>query len=102
MHSLNKECLSCVPEPGVDTQDMEGSITFYEIEETDESAFSPIPVRIRSTLLTFGILRPFAPITTTILASIPVHHNILFIISALCCFKCLSFLKLSDLLFMLL
>ncbi|XP_048022686.1 putative bifunctional UDP-N-acetylglucosamine transferase and deubiquitinase ALG13 isoform X4 [Megalobrama amblycephala] len=42
MHSLNKECLSCVPEPGEETQDMEGSITFYEIEETDESAFSPI------------------------------------------------------------
>lgn len=45
MHSLNKECLSCVPEPGEETQDMEGSITFYEIEETDESAFAPIPVR---------------------------------------------------------
>lgn len=58
MHSLNKECLSCVPEPGEDTQDMEGSITFYEIEETDESAFSPIPVRHRSTLVTVGILRP--------------------------------------------
>ncbi|XP_056586609.1 putative bifunctional UDP-N-acetylglucosamine transferase and deubiquitinase ALG13 isoform X3 [Triplophysa dalaica] len=43
MHSLNKECLRCVPEPGEDSQDMEGSITFYEIEETDESAFSPIP-----------------------------------------------------------
>nr|XP_055035671.1 putative bifunctional UDP-N-acetylglucosamine transferase and deubiquitinase ALG13 isoform X5 [Misgurnus anguillicaudatus] len=43
MHSLNKECLSCVPEPGEETQDMEGSITFYEIEETDESAFTPIP-----------------------------------------------------------
>lgn len=45
MHSLNKECLSCVPEPGEETQDIEGSITFYEIEETDESAFPPIPVR---------------------------------------------------------
>ncbi|XP_051955553.1 putative bifunctional UDP-N-acetylglucosamine transferase and deubiquitinase ALG13 [Xyrauchen texanus] len=43
MHTLNKECLSCVPEPGEETQDVEGSITFYEIEETDESAFSPIP-----------------------------------------------------------
>uniref|UniRef100_A0A8C2EEC0 ubiquitinyl hydrolase 1 n=1 Tax=Cyprinus carpio TaxID=7962 RepID=A0A8C2EEC0_CYPCA len=42
MHSLNKEFLSCVPEPGEETQDIEGSITFYEIEETDESAFSPI------------------------------------------------------------
>lgn len=78
MHSLNKECLSCVPEPGEDTQDMEGSITFYEIEETDESAFSPIPVRHRSTLITIEILRPFTPITTTILASIPVHHNIVY------------------------
>ncbi len=38
MHSLNKECLSYVPEPGEETQDIEGSITFYEIEETDESA----------------------------------------------------------------
>ncbi len=45
MHSLNKECLSYVPEPGEEAQDIEGSITFYEIEETDESAFSPIPVR---------------------------------------------------------
>ncbi|XP_073790807.1 putative bifunctional UDP-N-acetylglucosamine transferase and deubiquitinase ALG13 isoform X22 [Danio rerio] len=42
MHTLNKECLSCVPEPGEETQDMEGSITFYELEETDEGAFSPI------------------------------------------------------------
>uniref|UniRef100_A0A672RPZ2 Putative bifunctional UDP-N-acetylglucosamine transferase and deubiquitinase ALG13 n=1 Tax=Sinocyclocheilus grahami TaxID=75366 RepID=A0A672RPZ2_SINGR len=42
MHSLNKECLSCVPEPGEESQDIEGSITFYEIEESDESAFSPI------------------------------------------------------------
>lgn len=45
MHTLNKECLSCVPEPGEETQDMEGSITFYELEETDEGAFSPISVR---------------------------------------------------------
>ncbi|TRY59390.1 hypothetical protein DNTS_004300 [Danionella cerebrum] len=33
----------CVPEPGEDAPDMEGSISFYEIEETDEGAFSPIP-----------------------------------------------------------
>ncbi|KAI2651055.1 hypothetical protein H4Q32_019061 [Labeo rohita] len=42
MHSLNKEYLSCVPEPGEETQDIEGSITFYEIEETDETVSSPM------------------------------------------------------------
>ncbi|XP_075209744.1 LOW QUALITY PROTEIN: putative bifunctional UDP-N-acetylglucosamine transferase and deubiquitinase ALG13 [Chanos chanos] len=44
MHSVNKECqFSFVPEPGEETQDMEGTITFYEIEETDENTFPSLP-----------------------------------------------------------
>ncbi|KAI4884404.1 hypothetical protein NFI96_011243 [Prochilodus magdalenae] len=43
MHSVNKECqFSFVPEPGDDAQDMEGTMTFYEMEEADENSFSPI------------------------------------------------------------
>ncbi|KAG1970010.1 putative bifunctional UDP-N-acetylglucosamine transferase and deubiquitinase ALG13 isoform X6 [Pimephales promelas] len=61
MHSLNKECLSCVPEPGEDTQDMEGSITFYEIEETDESAFSPIPGQAVSSPMVPGATAYWVP-----------------------------------------
>ncbi|XP_067278887.1 putative bifunctional UDP-N-acetylglucosamine transferase and deubiquitinase ALG13 isoform X4 [Pseudorasbora parva] len=61
MHSLNKECLSCVPEPGEETQDMEGSITFYEIEETDESAFSPIPGQAVSSPMVPGATAYWVP-----------------------------------------
>ncbi|XP_077052305.1 putative bifunctional UDP-N-acetylglucosamine transferase and deubiquitinase ALG13 isoform X3 [Siphateles boraxobius] len=61
MHSLNKECLSCVPEPGEDNQDMEGSITFYEIEETDESAFSPIPGQAVSRTMVPGATAYWVP-----------------------------------------
>ncbi|XP_061103515.1 putative bifunctional UDP-N-acetylglucosamine transferase and deubiquitinase ALG13 isoform X1 [Conger conger] len=44
MHSVNKECqFSFVPEAGEDAQDLEGNITFYEIEEGDEAAFPPLP-----------------------------------------------------------
>uniref|UniRef100_A0A4W4GWP4 ubiquitinyl hydrolase 1 n=1 Tax=Electrophorus electricus TaxID=8005 RepID=A0A4W4GWP4_ELEEL len=44
MHSMNKECqFSFVPEPGEEAPDMEGTITFYEMEEADENAFSPVP-----------------------------------------------------------
>uniref|UniRef100_A0A3B4DVL3 ubiquitinyl hydrolase 1 n=1 Tax=Pygocentrus nattereri TaxID=42514 RepID=A0A3B4DVL3_PYGNA len=44
MHSVNKECqFSFVPEPEDETQDIEGTMTFYEMEEADENAFSPIP-----------------------------------------------------------
>ncbi|KAF4098258.1 putative bifunctional UDP-N-acetylglucosamine transferase and deubiquitinase ALG13 isoform X4 [Onychostoma macrolepis] len=61
MHSLNKECLSCVPEPGEETQDIEGSITFYEIEETDESAFSPIPGQAVSSPMVPGATAYWVP-----------------------------------------
>ncbi|XP_051733481.1 putative bifunctional UDP-N-acetylglucosamine transferase and deubiquitinase ALG13 isoform X9 [Ctenopharyngodon idella] len=61
MHSLNKECLSCVPEPGEETQDMEGSITFYEIEETDESAFAPIPGQAVSSPMVPGATAYWVP-----------------------------------------
>ncbi|KAG5844088.1 hypothetical protein ANANG_G00157770 [Anguilla anguilla] len=44
MHSVNKECqFSFVPEAGEESQDLEGNITFYEIEEGDETAFPPLP-----------------------------------------------------------
>ncbi|XP_062867752.1 putative bifunctional UDP-N-acetylglucosamine transferase and deubiquitinase ALG13 [Trichomycterus rosablanca] len=44
MHSLNKDCqFSFVPESAEEAQDLEGSITFYEMEEADENAFTPIP-----------------------------------------------------------
>ncbi|KAJ8405808.1 hypothetical protein AAFF_G00312450 [Aldrovandia affinis] len=44
MHSVNKECqFSFVPEAGEEAQDLEGNITFYEIEEGDETAFPPLP-----------------------------------------------------------
>ncbi|RXN05853.1 bifunctional UDP-N-acetylglucosamine transferase and deubiquitinase ALG13 isoform X1 [Labeo rohita] len=61
MHSLNKEYLSCVPEPGEETQDIEGSITFYEIEETDESAFSPIPGQAVSSPMVPGATAYWVP-----------------------------------------
>uniref|UniRef100_A0A671QCU9 ubiquitinyl hydrolase 1 n=1 Tax=Sinocyclocheilus anshuiensis TaxID=1608454 RepID=A0A671QCU9_9TELE len=61
MHALNKECLSCVPEPGAETQDIEGSITFYEIEETDESAFSPIPSQAVSSPMVSGATAYWVP-----------------------------------------
>lgn len=45
MHAVNKECqFSYVPEAGEEAQDMEGTITFYEIEEGDETPFPPLPV----------------------------------------------------------
>uniref|UniRef100_A0A4W5NMR2 UDP-N-acetylglucosamine transferase subunit ALG13 n=1 Tax=Hucho hucho TaxID=62062 RepID=A0A4W5NMR2_9TELE len=44
MHAVNKECqFSYVPEAGEEAQDMEGTITFYEIEEGDETTFPPLP-----------------------------------------------------------
>ncbi|XP_029557410.1 putative bifunctional UDP-N-acetylglucosamine transferase and deubiquitinase ALG13 isoform X4 [Salmo trutta] len=44
MHAVNKECqFSYVPEAGEEAQDMEGTITFYEIEEGDEAPFPPLP-----------------------------------------------------------
>uniref|UniRef100_A0A672T7S3 ubiquitinyl hydrolase 1 n=1 Tax=Sinocyclocheilus grahami TaxID=75366 RepID=A0A672T7S3_SINGR len=61
MHALNKECLSCVPEPGAETQDIEGSITFYEIEETDENAFSPIPSQAVSSPMIPGATAYWVP-----------------------------------------
>ncbi|XP_066501528.1 putative bifunctional UDP-N-acetylglucosamine transferase and deubiquitinase ALG13 isoform X6 [Hoplias malabaricus] len=43
LHSVNKDCqFSFVPDPGEEAQDMEGTMTFYEMEEADESSFSPI------------------------------------------------------------
>uniref|UniRef100_A0A8C1ED22 ubiquitinyl hydrolase 1 n=1 Tax=Cyprinus carpio carpio TaxID=630221 RepID=A0A8C1ED22_CYPCA len=61
MHTLNRECLSCVPEPGEENQDIEGSITFYEIEETDESAFSPIPSQAVSSPMVPGATAYWVP-----------------------------------------
>lgn len=50
MHSLNKECqFSFVPESAEEAQDLEGSLTFYEMEEADENAFTPIPVGVTLT-----------------------------------------------------
>lgn len=47
MQSVNKECqFSFVPESGEEAQDLEESITFYEMEESDENAFSPIAVGV--------------------------------------------------------
>lgn len=47
MQSVNKECqFSFVPESGEDAEDLEGSITFYEMEEADENAFSPVGVAL--------------------------------------------------------
>ncbi|XP_021474550.1 putative bifunctional UDP-N-acetylglucosamine transferase and deubiquitinase ALG13 isoform X4 [Oncorhynchus mykiss] len=44
MHAVNKECqFSYVPEADEEAQDMEGTITFYEIEEGDETPFPPLP-----------------------------------------------------------
>ncbi|KAM9437181.1 UDP-N-acetylglucosamine transferase subunit ALG13-like isoform 2-T2 [Salvelinus alpinus] len=41
--AINKECqFSYVPEAGQEAQDMEGTITFYEIEGGDETAFPPL------------------------------------------------------------
>uniref|UniRef100_A0A4W5K5Y7 UDP-N-acetylglucosamine transferase subunit ALG13 n=1 Tax=Hucho hucho TaxID=62062 RepID=A0A4W5K5Y7_9TELE len=43
MPAINKECqFSYVPEAGQEAQDMEGTITFYEIEGGDETAFPPL------------------------------------------------------------
>ncbi|XP_060746900.1 putative bifunctional UDP-N-acetylglucosamine transferase and deubiquitinase ALG13 isoform X2 [Tachysurus vachellii] len=43
MQSVNKECqFSFVPESGEEAQDLEESITFYEMEEADENSFTPI------------------------------------------------------------
>lgn len=47
--AINKECqFSYVPEAGQEAQEMaqemEGTITFYEIEEGDETPFPPLPV----------------------------------------------------------
>ncbi|KAK6305672.1 hypothetical protein J4Q44_G00244520 [Coregonus suidteri] len=43
MHAINKDCqFSYVAEAGQEAQDMEGTITFYEIEGGDETAFPPL------------------------------------------------------------
>ncbi|XP_015206790.2 putative bifunctional UDP-N-acetylglucosamine transferase and deubiquitinase ALG13 isoform X1 [Lepisosteus oculatus] len=44
VHCVNKECqFNFVPENGEETQGMEGTVAFYEIEEGDEAAFPPLP-----------------------------------------------------------
>lgn len=45
MQCVNKECqYGFVPENGEEPQGSEETITFYEIEEGDESAFPALPV----------------------------------------------------------
>lgn len=47
MQSVNKECqFSFVPESAEEAQDLEESITFYEMEEADENSFTPIAVGV--------------------------------------------------------
>ncbi|XP_010893011.2 putative bifunctional UDP-N-acetylglucosamine transferase and deubiquitinase ALG13 isoform X1 [Esox lucius] len=43
MHPINECQFSYVPEAGEEAQDMEGTIPFYEIEESDETAFPSLP-----------------------------------------------------------
>ncbi|XP_066570724.1 putative bifunctional UDP-N-acetylglucosamine transferase and deubiquitinase ALG13 [Amia ocellicauda] len=68
MHCVNKECqFSFVPENGEEPQGMEGTITFYEIEEGDETAFPPLPGQavtnpIVPTPATFWVQRGPSPI----------------------------------------
>lgn len=45
MQCVNKECqYGFVPENGEEPQGLEETITFYEIEEGDETAFPALPV----------------------------------------------------------
>lgn len=45
LRSVSKQCpFSFVPEPGEEAQDMEGTMTTYDMEEADENTFSPIAV----------------------------------------------------------
>ncbi|KAL4648217.1 putative bifunctional UDP-N-acetylglucosamine transferase and deubiquitinase ALG13 [Arapaima gigas] len=58
MHSVNKECqFSFVPEASEDPPDMEGTITFYEIQEGDEASFPPLPGQ--------AVPNPMVPAPTT-------------------------------------
>uniref|UniRef100_A0A8C9V877 ubiquitinyl hydrolase 1 n=1 Tax=Scleropages formosus TaxID=113540 RepID=A0A8C9V877_SCLFO len=58
MHSVNKECqFSFVPEASEDPPDMEGTITFYEIQEGDEPTFPPLPGQ--------AVPNPMVPAPTT-------------------------------------
>ncbi|XP_041750349.2 putative bifunctional UDP-N-acetylglucosamine transferase and deubiquitinase ALG13 isoform X7 [Coregonus clupeaformis] len=58
MHAINKECqFSYVPEAGEEARDMEGTITFYEIEEGDETTFPPLPGQ--------AVANPMVPATPT-------------------------------------
>ncbi|XP_046724502.1 putative bifunctional UDP-N-acetylglucosamine transferase and deubiquitinase ALG13 isoform X4 [Silurus meridionalis] len=67
--SVNKECqFSFVPESGEEAQDLEESISFYEMEEADENVFSPIAGQaVASTIVpgaaTYWVPRGPSPIT---------------------------------------
>uniref|UniRef100_W5K557 ubiquitinyl hydrolase 1 n=1 Tax=Astyanax mexicanus TaxID=7994 RepID=W5K557_ASTMX len=62
MHSVNKECqFGFVPDPGEDAQDIEGAMTFYEMEEADENAFSTIPGQTVSSTMVPGAATYWVP-----------------------------------------
>lgn len=45
MHCMNKECqFSFAPENGQMPRGLEETITFYEVEEGDETAYPALPV----------------------------------------------------------
>ncbi|XP_048851134.1 putative bifunctional UDP-N-acetylglucosamine transferase and deubiquitinase ALG13 isoform X2 [Brienomyrus brachyistius] len=66
--AASKECqFSFVPESGEEPADVEGTITFYEIEEGDEAAFPPLPGQaVPSSIVpastTFWVQRGHSPI----------------------------------------
>ncbi|XP_038862104.1 putative bifunctional UDP-N-acetylglucosamine transferase and deubiquitinase ALG13 [Salvelinus namaycush] len=70
MHAVNKECqFSYVPEAGEEEQDMEGTITFYEIEG-DETPFPPLPGQAVANPMvpappTYWMQRGLSPIPTS-------------------------------------
>ncbi|RXM91704.1 putative bifunctional UDP-N-acetylglucosamine transferase and deubiquitinase ALG13 [Acipenser ruthenus] len=54
MPYVNKECqFTFVPDNGEEPQGLDGTITFYELEEGDETAFPPLPGQ--------GVSSPLAP-----------------------------------------
>ncbi|MGH0143542.1 UNVERIFIED_CONTAM: hypothetical protein FKN15_035218 [Acipenser sinensis] len=54
MPCVNKECqFTFVPDNGEESQGLDGTITFYELEEGDETAFPPLPEQ--------GVSPPLAP-----------------------------------------
>ncbi|MGH0121032.1 UNVERIFIED_CONTAM: hypothetical protein FKN15_049407 [Acipenser sinensis] len=54
MPCVNKECqFTFVPDNGEEPQGLDGTITFYELEEGDETAFPPLPGQ--------GVSPPLAP-----------------------------------------